>query len=277
LASDYQSYDSTNYGARMTLGTPLSDDVGAQWRYSIYNQSVTLDPTYGTASVPVQEAALAGPTWVSAIGSSVTYSTLDNASKPTNGFRATVNEDFAGLGGDAKFAKTTEDLRYYQDLGDGVVGMVRGQGGYVSPWGGQQLSLLNGFFGGPQLVRGFAPNGFGPRDLTPGTTMDNVGGNVYWATSAELQAPVPMLPSDFGLKVAVFADAGSLWGTGVSNWAPALSQSLQVANSSAIRSSLGAGLVWDSMFGPLRVDYAFPTSKTSYDVTQRVRFSAGGF
>ena len=67
-----------------------------------------------------------------------------------------------------------------------MIGLVRTQGGYITPWGGQPLPLINGFFGGPQLVRGFAPNGFGPRDITPGTTMDNVGGNVYWTSSAEL-------------------------------------------------------------------------------------------
>ena len=81
---------------------------------------------------------------------------------PTEGVRASVNNDFAGLGGAAKFARTTQDVRYYHELGGDVVGMVRGQGGYVAPWGGQQLPLLDGFFGGPQLVRGFAPNGFRP-------------------------------------------------------------------------------------------------------------------
>jgi outer membrane protein insertion porin family len=139
------------------------------------------------------------------------------------------------------------------------------------------LPLTDGFFGGPQLVRGFAVNGFGPRDLTPGTTMDNVGGAQYWATSAELDAPVPFIPPASGLKFGMFADAGSLWGYRGARSLPALSQSLQVADSSAIRSSLGAGLIWNSPFGPIRADYAFPMSKTSYDVTQRFRFSAGGF
>jgi outer membrane protein insertion porin family len=154
--------------------------------------------------------------------------------------------------------------------------MVRAQGGYVTPWGGQPLPLLNGFFGGPQLVRGFAPNGFGPRDLTPGTTMDNIGGNIYWGTTAEVQSPMPFVPPE--LKVAAFADAGSLWNTSSGPFAPSLSQSLQqVGNSRAIRSSFGAGLIWDSAFGPIRVDYAYPMSKQSYDVTQRLNFHAGWF
>ena len=92
----------------------------------------------------------------------MTYSTLDNAKNPTSGIRAQTNNEFAGLGGAAKFAKTTEDVRYYHPIVGDVVGMVRAQGGYVTPWGGQQLPLLDGFFGGPQLVRGFAPERLRP-------------------------------------------------------------------------------------------------------------------
>jgi outer membrane protein assembly factor BamA len=44
-----------------------------------------------------------------------------------------------------------------------------------------------------------------------------------------------------------------------------------------VRSSIGAGLIWDSPFGPLRVDYAYPTSKTNYDVSQRLHFGFGPF
>jgi outer membrane protein insertion porin family len=275
-SSTYQSYDSTSYGGKVTLGLPLTDQFSTQWSYSLYRQALTLDPAMGTASLPIQQAAAAGPMWISSIGAGVTYSTLDNNRSPTSGWRSSINEEFAGLGGDAKFAKTTEDLRYYQPLADGIVGMVRAQSGYVAPWGGQPLPLADGFFGGPQLVRGFAPNGFGPRDITPGTTMDNVGGNIYWATSAELQTPVPFVPPDAGLKAAFFADAGSLWNTRSASAAPALSQSL-IANSRAIRSSVGAGLVWDSLLGPIRIDYAYPTTQGAYDVTQRLHFSAGGF
>src|SRR5262249_35866584 len=125
--------------------------------------------------------------------------------------------------------------------------------------------------------RGFAVNGFGPRDITPGTTNDNLGGTQYWATTAEGRTPVPWLPPEFGLKAAVFADAGSLWGYSGSAATPSLSQSLQVSDSKTIRSSIGAGLIWASPLGPLRVDEAFPISKGPNDKTQNFRFSAWGF
>jgi outer membrane protein insertion porin family len=303
IANNNQSFGSETYGTTFRLGMALTEELGVQWRYSIYNQSTSLSPALmdcspanpppacyanGEASLPIKQAALNGPAWVSAVGSTVTYNTLDNNRHPTSGVVSGLSQDLAGLGGDVKFLRTSEDFRAYAPVAGDAVGMVRAQGGYATPWGGQQLPLVDGFFGGPQMVRGFAPSGFGPRDLTPGTTMDNVGGRQYWASSAELQAPVPVVPAGSGLKFGLFADAGSVWGyrgagtlTASSRALPALSQSLgqsvQVADSSVVRSSLGAGLIWDSPFGPIRADYAIPVSKASYDVTQRFHVSAGGF
>ena len=278
-ASPYQSYGSDIYGATVQFGTPLTEQLGAQWRYSIYNQNVTLDPASLAAapSLPIQQAALAGPQWVSAVGSTVTYNTLDSTKSPTSGFKSQLTQDLAGLGGDVKFLRTTEDLRYYHPINDDVVSLVRAQGGYVTGWGGQQVPLINSFFGGPTMVRGFAPNGFGPRDLTPGTTMDNVGGSMYWATTAELQSNIPGVPQEYGLKATAFVDAGSVFRYSGPTTFPGSTQSLQLANSNVVRSSVGAGLTWASPFGALTVDYAVPLTKAAYDVVQPLRFSAGGF
>ena len=85
-----QSYDTSLYGAKLLLGTPLSDQLGVTWNYSIYNQGVSL-PAGNTASLPIQEAAAAGPSWVlpSATASSIPRSTTPgtrptaSASRPT--------------------------------------------------------------------------------------------------------------------------------------------------------------------------------------------------
>ena len=117
-ASPYQSYGSDIYGATLQFGTPITEQLGVQYRYSLYNQDVTLDPTSLAAapSLPIQQAALAGPQWVSAVGDTVTYNTLDNTKNPTSGFNSQLRQDLAGLGGDVKFLRTTEDVRYYQSI-----------------------------------------------------------------------------------------------------------------------------------------------------------------
>jgi outer membrane protein insertion porin family len=278
-ASPYQSYGSDIYGATMQVGTPLTEQIGVQYRYSLYNQNVTLDPTSLAAapSLPIQQAAFAGSQWLSSVGDTVTYSTLDNNKNPTSGIKSQLTQDLAGLGGDVKFLRTTEDLRSYHPINDDVVSLVRAQGGYVTGWGGQQVPLLNSFFGGPTMVRGFAPNGFGPRDLTPGTTMDNVGGSMYWATTAELQSNIPGVPQEYGLKASAFVDAGSVFRYGGPTAFPGSAQSLQVANNNIVRSSVGVGLTWASPFGALTVNYAVPLTKAAYDVVQPLSFGAGGF
>jgi outer membrane protein insertion porin family len=90
---------------------------------------------------------------------------------------------------------------------------------------------------------------------------------------------MPFVTPDAQLKVALFSDAGSLWatnGSSVSNLA-SLSPAQQIANSRTLRASAGASLIWDSPFGALRVDYAYPIAKQASDVTQRLNFTAGGF
>jgi outer membrane protein insertion porin family len=287
LPNPTQSYGGQSFGAGVKVSAPLMDGVTSEAHYSIVNQSVSLDPTLMACTPPnattacpsaaVKQAALNGAQWVSTIGSTTTYSTLDNPRNPHEGLRATLSQDIAGVPGTVDFLRTTGDVRYYHDFGNDLVGSVRAQGGYIAPYGGQTLPLLSSFFGGPQLVRGFAVNGFGPRDVTAGTTQDNVGGSRYWTTSAELQAPIPGLPPEVALRTAVFADAGSLWGYRGATSFPGLSQSLNVADSKTVRSSIGSSLIWDSPFGPLRVDYAYPLTKAPTDITQRLHFGAGGF
>jgi outer membrane protein insertion porin family len=93
-----------------------------------------------------------------------------------------------------------------------------------------------------------------------------------------LEAPVPGVPADANLKALAFTDVGSLWATGSSAAALAsLSPSQQITNSQGLRASMGVGLVWNSPFGPLQVDYAYPVLTQPGDVTQRLNFTAGAF
>jgi outer membrane protein insertion porin family len=174
----------------------------------------------------------------------------------------------AGVGGDVNFIRTTAEARTYYEVLPDVVGVLKIQGGNVSGWGGKDLRMLDHFQMGPNLVRGFAPGGIGPRDLTPGTTNDSLGGTMFWGTSVEFQTPLYFLPKEIGIKFATFADAGSVWGyDGPTTWqqpgytGPAETLQVGLDSASNIRSSVGIGLIWDSPLGPLRFDLAYPLKK----------------
>jgi outer membrane protein insertion porin family len=48
-----------------------------------------------------------------------------------------------------------------------------------------------------------------------------------------------------------------------------------VFDTMAFRASVGAGLIWQSPFGPLRFEVAYPIMKAKYDETEWFRFSIG--
>ncbi len=228
----------------------------------------------GEASLPVR-MELANGAVVTSMGSYVlAYNTLDNNKSPTSGLYVDIRQDLAGLGGDVNFIRSQSTARYYFEAMPDIIGMFKVQGGYIQGWGGKNLRMLDHFQMGPNLVRGFAPSGIGPRDLTS-STQDSLGGSMYWGASLEFQVPLYFIPKEVGLRGAVFADAGSLWGyKGPTSWA-VTGETITPKDDNIIRSSVGVGLVWDSPFGPLRFDYAYATSKASYDKLQAFRFGGG--
>jgi outer membrane protein insertion porin family len=283
----YAALNGLPNGGTTTVGGQTATDTSALglWCYSD-----------GEASLPVRQELQSGKTLTSSVGYSLNYNTLDNNKNPTDGLLIDFKQDFAGLGGDVKYIKSAIDAKYYTPLVADVVGLIHLQGGMLNQFGGSELRMLDHFQMGPNLVRGFAPNGIGPRDINPFGTGDAIGGTKYWGASMELQMPFWFLPKEVGLKGSDYADAGGLFDyKGPTSWAqtgevntagcrPARTLSptdsgtclgLQYDSGNVVRTSVGVGLIWASPFGPLRFDYAVPLTKGKYDVVQEFKFGGG--
>jgi outer membrane protein insertion porin family len=244
----------------------------------------------GESSLPVRQELASGSSLTSSVGYSLNYNTLDNNKNPTDGLFVDFKQDFAGVGGDVKYIKSAIDAKYYTPLVADIVGLIHVQTGMLNQFGNTPLRMLDQFQMGPNLIRGFAPNGIGPRDLTfyPFTgSGDALGGTKYWGASAELQMPFWFLPKEVGLKGAVYADAGSLWDyKGPTTWAATgeinglvngvpCKCGMVFDDANVVRTSVGVGIIWASPFGPLRFDYAVPLTKGKYDVVQQFKFGGG--
>lgn len=337
--SRYALYDSQVAGATLRMGLPITEELSFGARYSLYSTQIKIpndyrrpfndctipipgvtpgtpgspypDPslptstvtcmTNGEASLAIKEAA--AKRWItSSVGYSLVYSTLDNARNPTEGFYAELRQDIAGLGGDAKWLKTTADMRYYYPLFDDIVLFGRLQGGNMFKFGGGYLRTIDQFNNGSNIVRGFAPGGMGPRDISLGLDPrgTGLGGTNYYGATAEVQFPIFGLPKEVGLRGALYTDVGTLFGyKGATNFThlfpllppgspciPALvngggvvytqSNCMTVKDSHAIRWSAGASLLWASPLGPIRFNYSFVLRKDKNDVVQRFQFTGGG-
>ena len=283
------AYANTPQGQADIAATGVTDTSGAGlWCYSD-----------GEASLPVRKELQSGKALTSSVGYSLNYNTLDNNKNPTDGLLIDWKQDFAGVGGDVKYIKSAIDAKYYTPLVADIVGLIHLQGGMLNQFGGSELRMLDHFQMGPNLVRGFAPNGIGPRDINPYGTRDALGGTKYWGASFELQMPFWFLPKEVGLKGSVYADAGGLWDyKGPTSWAftnevnlpgcikptqatattgaaPGTCTGLQFDDGNLVRTSVGVGIIWASPFGPLRFDYAVPLTKGQFDRVQQFKFGGG--
>jgi outer membrane protein insertion porin family len=274
--SDFRAYNMDSYGGTIRLGLPVTDDFNVQLNYKLvqrdvksYGDQYELDGPAPPGNNLLPTLYPLGTTLNSSVGYMLTYSTIDNINDPRDGVFLRFAQDFAGLGGDGQFMRSIVDARIYKELwpDSNVVGFLKGGAGNITGLG-KDVQILDNFFRGGETIRGFESYGYGGR--IQGDVDDYaIGGKNYWNVTAEAQFPLPVFPEEFGLRGAVFADAGSLWGTDVSD------AGFLLEDSSTVRSSVGASIIWNSPFGLLRADFAEALTKADWDKTQVFRFSAG--
>lgn len=268
-SNSFRSYDYNATGGGVTFGFPVTEDFTVQTGYNIKLQDISVSATScaaGTVSLAICQAK--GETLVSSVFYSLIYDTLDSRIDPHAGFYVKMTQEFAGVGGDVSYLKTTGSGSYYRELlpERDVVGLLNVQGGNIFGVG-EKVRLIDSFFKGGETVRGFESSGFGPRDSVTG---DALGGKVYVAGTAEVQFPFPLLPRELGFKGAVFADAGTLFDTDATVGAGST-----ILDGADIRSSVGGSILWASPLGPLRVDFAHVLTSEPQDKKQWFRFGGG--
>lgn len=261
--NDFYTYEEQGFTLRVTA--PITDELATTFRYNYKEIEYSGDGDWKTSlSRPYLDLVNGGTYVQSSVSQTLTYNTLDSMTLPREGIYATLTHEYAGLGGDSEFYKIYGRARYFHTLSDemDLIGQLSVGAGHVVATG-DKLNVFDQFTLGGRQVRGFENDGIGPR-MPNG---DTIGGTTYFTASAEVSAPMPVFPEDFGLRAAMFADAGTLYGNEVANAAGVR------GTGSAWRASVGAGVTWASPFGALRFDYAVPVMKEDYDQEQRFRFS----
>ncbi|MGH6763146.1 MAG: outer membrane protein assembly factor BamA [Phyllobacterium sp.] len=263
--NEYDDYDSDLTGGTIRFGLPITEALTATVAYNYSQEEYNLDDDADDISQAIIDAVEESPWVKSSVSYSFIYNTIDDAKAPHEGIYAHFTQEFAGIGGDANFLKTTFRGSYYKTLSEeaDIVGLVRVGAGYIHAFDNDGLRIFDMFKGNSDIVRGFKYNGFGPKDIN---SDDHLGGTTFFNGSVEAQFPMPVLPESFGIRGAVFADAGTLYGNDLDGIDFGGSEDMK------LRASVGASIMWASPFGPLRFDYAVPVAKESTDEERNFNF-----
>ena len=109
-------------------------------------------------------------------------------------------------------------------------------------------------------LRGFERGKVGPKDGS-----DFIGGN--YLTALNLTTSIPkLLENSQTVDFVAFFDAANVWGVDYD-------KSLDEKND--LRSSIGLGLNWMTVIGPLSFSYAEPLTKNETDIIEKFRFNLG--
>lgn len=286
------SFKQSSTGGNLRMGFPIADNTQMGLRYRFEREDIFDVST--NASLAVKESA--GIVNVSSVGYTVAYDTRNLPQAPTTGVFASFSQDFAGVGGDVNYIRSVADARGYYPITNKITLVGRAQGGVIEGWGGEDVRLTDLFFKGGETVRGFARAGYGPRDAcedpitgarVANCSKDSLGGQLFWATTAEVRFPFPYVPDSLGMQGAVFVDAGSLWDPSQfavnavtnppcagGNTGPNCGEGSFIFDSAQVRLSTGFSIIWQSPLGPLRADIAQALLKAKFDQTEVFRFGA---
>lgn len=268
---DSSSFDIRNTGFQPRVSFPLGRHSRLSPRYRISQDEIRDVPDDAS---PLIRADI-GDAITSSIGYEFVYDRRNDVVQPTRGFIFRLEQDVAGLGGDAQYIRNEASIKGYVPVfSDDIVASLEVAGGAINAFGGYDLKASDRFYLGGDSLRGFESAGLGPRD---DKTDDKLGGNYYGVVRGEVTFPLG-LPEEYGLAGGIFADAGTVWELDKKvaqaddiNGGVAYS----IDDSAEIRAAVGATIFWNSPFGPVRLNFAHPVIKEDGDDDEFFRFSAG--
>ncbi|MCG2572808.1 outer membrane protein assembly factor BamA [Acinetobacter sp. ME22] len=304
-------YYSKTLGANASLSYPIDENQSVSGSLGIENTDISTD-VYGSVafrdyllshggSVKATATDSSGNTYDSEFkGSYLNYlvnlgwsfNTLNRPMLPTSGQLHSLNLEVALPGSDAEYQKLTYSAQAFFPIGEKGWGIHSyGKLGY-----GHDLPFWKNYYaGGWGSVRGYEDNTLGPTypglyysaNKTTDSSKDSTGGNALVQFGAELILPVPS-KGDWARNVrpVLFAEGGNVFDTecnDVGNFydGSTLVNGKQYCKDNYgldfgnLRYSVGFGLTWNTMIGPLSISYAFPLNKKDDDQTQAVQFQIG--
>jgi outer membrane protein insertion porin family len=252
------NYDTRNMSLSPSIAFPLSDVSRLRVGYTLSDDEVlNVDDPESSAILLAEE----GQRLTSRVGYSFSYDNRLSGLNPVGGVLFRFGQDLAGLGGDTTYVDTTfAALAQTKVANEQVEVRAILEGGVLTSLDGYTSTATERYFANGK-IRGFGPNGLGPRDLGA-DNEDALGGNIYAVAHLETDFPLG-IPEEYGVTGGAFVDVGSVWGLdNIAGTAGDVDDSFQV------RSVVGLTIYWKTPIGPLRLNFTHALQKEDYDEEQ---------
>lgn len=255
---DTSSFDLERTGFRLRSGYRITEELGQTWRYMFRLTEISDVDSDASTLIQAQE----GSSTQSQISHIVSYDKRDRVFNTTSGYFLQLETDLAGLGGSVRHFRNTARASTFYPLADQWIISLSGKAGLISELG-KDILLSERYFLGGNDVRGFETAGIGPRDTA---TNDALGGEWMYSGSLGLKFPTG-LPDELGVAGRMFTDFGASGGLSPTN--------STTADEASLRLGMGVGVTWESPFGPLGLDLAYPVLKEDFDEKEYIRVNFG--
>ncbi len=251
------TFEQATTGVQYRVGVPLTEFMSLVGSYTLNYDEVSLDrnlffsDTDGDGDIECDPLLAGrflcdslGDRLSSILGLSLSYNSLNSRLRPTRGRTVSLSTEFAGLGGDVRYARFRGRAQQFWNVANtGFIFSLSLEGGTIVPLrdrGGPDVDdvlLTDRFFLGEPQFRGFGIRGVGPRILTQAYVLDgfnnnvlddngapvlitdrnsirddSIGGRNYYLGRAEIEIPLGTGARELGLRPSIFLDVGSLWG-----------------------------------------------------------------
>lgn len=254
---DYDDYTKNSKGVSMRFGYPVWNNWLFSTSYSFDDTSLT-NVTANTSQIILDSMDIR---YTSAVKFGLSKDTRNHVNNPTSGSVNSVTMKYAGgpLGGDSDFTKFEGTTSWYSPMPWDCTLHNKFSAGMAFANSSHKLPVFEKFYlGGINTIRGFKAGNISPRDPVTG---EKIGGGKMWYYNLEYIFP---LIKDAGLRGVTFFDAGNVYDEDA-NW-----------DFSDIKKSVGFGFRWLSPMGPLRLEWGYNLSPTSYEQHSNWDFSMGG-
>ncbi len=213
--------------------------------------------TNSTASA--RQKAQEGDYWDTFINLDFDYDKRNQKYKTSDGFRSSYNVKLPIISENNSLTNSYT-YTYFNELYEENISKVSFFVRTANSLTNDDVKLSERIFLPARKLRGFQSGKVGPKDGN-----DFIGGN--YAATMNLSSTLPqVLPNSQNLDVLMFMDVANIWGVDYDS---------SLNDTNEIRSSVGIGIDWFTVIGPLSISLAHPVTKVDSDKTETFKFNLG--